>query len=78
MGQADINATDKVSYVTVTYELVPSKYNILMWYLKFIPTCFISRLSITDNTITIISVIFIIKQIFLFLLYSMDKHQHIM
>ena len=64
----DINAADKVSYVTVIHELVSLKYDILMWYLKFIPTCLIpiTRLSITDNTITIISVILIIKQNFLF------------
>ena len=49
MGEADINATDDVSCVTVTYELVPLKYNILIWYLKLIPTCLIPRLSITSN-----------------------------
>ena len=29
MGQADINAIDEVSYIIVTYELFPLKYNIL-------------------------------------------------
>ena len=49
VGHADINVTDVVSHITVSYELFPLKYDILMWYSKLIPTCIIPRLSITLN-----------------------------
>ena len=49
VGHADINATNGVSHTTVSYELFPLKYNILMWYSKLIQTCLIPRLSITLN-----------------------------
>ena len=32
MGQDDINATDNVSHIIVTYGLFPLKDDILIWY----------------------------------------------
>ena len=49
VGHADINATDKVSHITVSYELFSFKYDILIWYSKLIPTCLIPRLPIISN-----------------------------
>ena len=49
MGQVDINATDRVRHIVVSYEVVPLKYDILMWYSKLISTCLMPRLTITSN-----------------------------
>ena len=45
VGQVDINATDRVRHIVVTYEIVPLKYDILMWYSKLISTCLMPRLT---------------------------------
>ena len=49
VGLADINATDEVSHITVSYELFSFKYDILIRYSKLIPTCLIPRLPIISN-----------------------------
>ena len=33
LGQADINARNEVRHITVSYELFPLMYDILMWHL---------------------------------------------
>ena len=55
MGQADVNAIDKVSHITLIYELFSFKHSFLLWCSKSIPTShFTSKMPTILNILIIL------------------------